>query len=90
MHHFRAKLPNHFNLPKRIERLGELAYNLWWTWSAEAERLFRLIDSDLWEEVYHNPIRFLREVHRQQLNAVTYDRYFLGFYDRLTCQRQCS
>ena len=25
-----VKTPNHFHLPKRIEKLGELAYNLWW------------------------------------------------------------
>jgi starch phosphorylase len=82
MHHFRSKLPNHFNLPKRIERLGEFAYNLWWTWNPEAERLFRLIDQDLWEEANHNPVVFLRQVARARLNAVTYDRYFIGVYDK--------
>ncbi len=83
MDHFQAKLPNHFNLPKRIDRLGDLAHNLWWTWNPEAERLFRLIDFDLWEEVYYNPVHFLHEVERAALNAVTYDRFFLGHYDKI-------
>ena len=42
-----------------------------------------MIDSALWEQVYHNPISFLREVERSRLNAVTYDRYFLEQYDRV-------
>ncbi len=75
-------IPNHFSLPRRIERLGELAYNLWWTWNPDVQRLYKRIDSDLWEETTHNPIQFLRKVERAKLNAVTHDSYYLDFYDR--------
>ncbi len=27
-----APPPNHFQLPHRLRRLSDLAYNLWWTW----------------------------------------------------------
>lgn len=81
METFRAELPNHFSLPRRISRLSELAYNLWWTWSKDAQRLFIKIDRALWERTNHNPIIFLRQVERARLNAVIYDRYFLDFYD---------
>jgi len=74
--------PNNFSLPQRIERLGELAYNLWWTWNPDVQRLYQRIDIDLWEETSHNPIKFLRKVERAKLNAVTHDSYFLEFYDR--------
>jgi starch phosphorylase len=74
-------LPNHFSLPRRIERLGELAYNLWWTWNPDVQRLYKLIDSDLWERTSHNPIQFLRKVERAKLNAVTHDSYYLDFFD---------
>ena len=37
---FRTQLPDGFNLPKRLSRLGELAYNLWWIWQPEAARVF--------------------------------------------------
>lgn len=80
---FRAESPNHFSLPRRISRLGELAYNLWWTWNPESQRLFTRIDPELWERVYHNPVRFLRQVERPKLNAVTNNRYYLDFYDRM-------
>ena len=74
-------IPNHFSLPRRIERLGELAYNLWWTWNPEVQRLFAHIDNALWERSAHNPIQFLRRVERAKLNAVTHDSHFLGYYD---------
>ncbi|MBL7163379.1 MAG: alpha-glucan family phosphorylase [Anaerolineales bacterium] len=83
MKSFRAEPVNHFSLPRRIRRLGELAYNLWWTWKPDAQRLFRRIDHDLWERTYHNPVQFLRQIERAQLNAVAQDRHYLDFYDRI-------
>lgn len=82
MNVFRGHRPNNFELPERIARLGELAYNLWWTWEPEAQRLFSLINNNLWEETYHNPIKFLRTVKRAHLNSVTHDKFYLKFYDK--------
>lgn len=79
---FRTEIPNHFSLPRRINRLGELAYNLWWTWNPDAQRLYSRVDPELWEQTYHNPVLFLRQVERSKLNAVTNNRYYLDFYDR--------
>lgn len=76
-------IPSSFDLPRRILRLGELAYNLWWAWNPEAYRLFIRIDKDLWEQVYHNPVRFLKLVERAALNAVTQDRYYLEMYEHV-------
>jgi len=49
-------------MPARINRLYELAYNLWWSWHPEARVLYSTLDPDLWEEVGHNLVRFLSEV----------------------------
>jgi starch phosphorylase len=76
-------IPNHFSLPRRINRLSQLTYNQWWVWNPDTQRLFINIDRDLWERVYHNPVAFMRKVERARLNAVTNDRYFLDFYDRV-------
>ncbi|MEI8131803.1 MAG: alpha-glucan family phosphorylase [Leptolinea sp.] len=76
-------LPNHFSLPRRISRLSELAYNLWWTWNPEAQMLFSYIDKLLWERLLHNPVAFLRQVERARLNAVIGERNYLDFYDRV-------
>ncbi len=78
--------PNHFSLPRRVGRLGELAYNLWWICNQDAQRLYSQIDRSLWERVNHNPVLFLRRVERAQLNAATNDRYYLDLYDRVMRQ----
>ena len=80
---FHSKIPNHFDLPRRINRLGELAYNLWWTWHPEAERLFSRLDFDLWERLSHNPICLLRELERSILNVAAQDKSYLDRYDRI-------
>ena len=80
---YKAEIPNKFRLPRRINRLGDLAYNLWWTWNPDAQRLFIEIDRDLWERTNHNPIHFLSLVERAQLNAVTQNHYYLDHYDRI-------
>ena len=79
---FRGEQPNNFNLPEKLSRLADLAYNLWWTWEPEAQRLFEMIDPHLWEETYHNPVKFLRQVKRAQLNAVTFDPFYMSFFKR--------
>ena len=83
MESFRAEIPQTFSLPRRINRLGELAYNLWWSWHPEAQRLYSRIDRGLWEQVNHNPVLFLRKVERSALNAVINNRYYLEFYSRI-------
>ena len=71
------------SLPKRIGRLPDLAYNLRWTWHPEAQSLFSRIDYSLWEEVHHNPVQFLRQVKRPQLNAAISNVDYLQTYDRV-------
>ena len=83
MKQFRSKLPNGFNLPKRLPRLSELAYNLWWTWQPDAARLFGRLDYDLWERLGHNPIRMLREVGRPRLNQAAKNKSYLALYDQV-------
>lgn len=80
---FKTKLPSQFDLPRRINRLGELSYNLWWAWNPTALRLFNRIDNNLWEQVKHSPIRFLRELERPVLNAAAQDPDYLDLYDRV-------
>src|SRR5918911_5155988 len=68
-------------MPARISRLYELAYNLWWSWHPEAVALYADLDTALWEQVNHNPIRQLAEVDPQRLDAVAADTNYLARYD---------
>lgn len=67
-------------IPRRIGRLFELAYNLWWAWHPQGPDIFRALDSSLWEEVYHNPVRFLREVRQATLDKAAGSPEFLRQY----------
>ncbi len=75
--------PPVFSLPKQLAELGDLAYNLWWSWNPEALRLYRRIDPVLWERVEHNPVRFLQQVPRRNLNAAAQDNAYLENYRRV-------
>ena len=81
MNLFRARSNPSFVLPPRIQRLQELAYNLWWTWQPEATRLFGRLDYDLWESLGHNPILFLRKIEPQRLAQALEDPEYLALYD---------
>lgn len=83
MEPFRTQLPTPFDLPKRLDRLGDLVYNLWWTWQPEAVRAIGRLDYDLWERLGHNPIRLLREIGRARLNQTAQDPDYLAIYDRI-------
>jgi starch phosphorylase len=83
---FCKDFPNQFDLPKRIERLGEFAYNLWWAWNPNGMRLFLQLDRRLWETVSHNPIAFLHQIEPQRLNEVEKDTYYLEEYDRVMAE----
>jgi starch phosphorylase len=48
------------NLPAELEPLREITYNLWWTWEPDARKLFRHLDTELWERTNHNPVRMLQ------------------------------
>lgn len=70
-------------LPKRIEKLGEIANNLWWSWNTDFLRLFKKIDIDLWETSHKNPVKFLRLVAQEKLEEITKDTSFLKEYDKI-------
>ncbi|MBN1690393.1 MAG: alpha-glucan family phosphorylase [Dehalococcoidia bacterium] len=68
-------------LPERISGLGELAYNMWWSWHPEARNLFRRLDRLLWKNTAHNPVRLLTEIPYHQLVACAEDANYLTSYD---------
>ena len=70
-------------IPQRIARLRELAYNLWWSWHPEAQELYRQIDPELWEQDYHNPVDFLRDVRQRRLEAAAANPDYLRRYDQV-------
>jgi glucan phosphorylase len=68
-------------LPARIARLNELAYDLWWSWNAEAREVFRDLDYPLWRFTDHNPVLLLHLVEPERLEHSAQDEEFLRLYD---------
>ena len=72
-------------LPKRIEKLSEIANNLWWSWNTEFLKLFKMIDLDLWESIDKNPTKFLKLVSQEKIEKMAGDSEFLKEYDKVVC-----
>ena len=67
-------------LPAAIDRLPELAYNLWWSWRPDARELFARLDVDLWKQLNHNPVKMIREVAQSSLDQAATDQAYLAAY----------
>ena len=73
-------------LPPELERMGELANNVLWTWDPTIRSLFRRLDPTLWEATDQNPVRLLGEVSQDRLNAAANDPRYRALYRR-ACER---
>jgi len=71
----------HARLPRRIMRLEQLAYNLWWSWNRNARDLFKRMDRTLWTTSRHNPVKMLIETSAENLAVLAKDPTFLRQYD---------
>jgi starch phosphorylase len=67
-------------LPPAMERLRELAYDLWWSWAPQATRLFAWIDPEHWRR-YHNPVQLLINVEPHQWARLLADPEFRRAYE---------
>jgi starch phosphorylase len=70
-------------IPDRIQRLTDLADNLWWSWHRPARNLFKAVSYPLWKSTRHNPVQMLQQVSPERLEAVARDPDFLALYDRV-------
>lgn len=74
------------SLPKPLEPLRKLAYNLHWDWNVETKDLFRRLDRDLWESSRHNPVLMLGTISQARLIEVAEDEGFLAQMERASRQ----
>src|SRR4051812_33748642 len=71
------------DLPPSLAPLLELARNLWWTWHPDAVDLFRRLDRDLWDQVYHNPIKLLGAIDQAKLLKASTNEGYLAHLARI-------
>src|SRR3712207_4668159 len=76
-------------LPPAVARLGELAYNLLWTWDHNLRSIFRRLDPILWKECGNNPVLMLGRISQDALERAASDPRLLTLYRR-ACERHDS
>ena len=64
-------------IPVELEKLSEIARNIWWAWNFEATELFRDLDPELWKECGQNPVLLLDRMSYEKLEALTKDKVIL-------------
>jgi glycogen phosphorylase len=69
-------------LPERINRLEELAHDLWWSWTLDARNVFRRLDYPLWRRTAHNPVLMLKLVSQDAIDRGLANPEWLTLYDR--------
>ena len=74
------------SVPEALQKLDELAHNIWWVWNEDAKALFKEIDPDMWTQVRHNPIMMLQRLGYDKLESMSKDQLFLdkmnAIYDK--------
>jgi starch phosphorylase len=65
-------------LPKALEPLRRVVYDLHWSWNHAAIRLFRRLDQELWEASGHNPVLMLGTISQDTLDRAAADPAFLA------------
>ena len=64
-------------LPSELKCLDELAHNMWWAWNYEARNMWKSLDSDLYEEVGHNPVMLLDRLSYERKEAIVKDKVIM-------------
>ncbi|HET7732875.1 MAG TPA: alpha-glucan family phosphorylase, partial [Paludibacter sp.] len=69
------------NLPASLDKLEEIAQNIWWVWDSKAKNLFRRIDREAWIEAASNPVLLLNILKYEKLIAMGNDAEFIKKVD---------
>ena len=65
------------NIPVELQKLEELAHNMWWAWNHSARSLFTHLDPALYEECGQNPVLMLERLSYERLSELSKDKDIL-------------
>ncbi len=64
-------------LPEVLAPLLRLSHNIWWSWNADAQELFRSIDPKRFVALNYNPVALLETLDPNRIQELTTDKAFL-------------
>ena len=70
-------------LPQSLQRLDELANDLWYSWNRATRTLFARLNPALWAAVGHSPKHFLRSIDQRHLEQAVDDPVFVNTFHRV-------
>jgi len=70
-------------LPENLHRLYELASNVWSSWNHDAIELFYRIDSRIFREANHNPLKLLHSLSKEKLSDLSGDMGFISEVEKV-------
>ena len=73
-------------LPKKLEPLRVIVYNLYWSWNQDSIELFRRMDRKIWEQTNHNPVQLLDKISQERLDELSNDDGFVSHMNRVYLQ----
>ena len=73
-------------LPKALDPLRDIAYNIWFSWNWEAVQLFIRMDVEYWDKTYQNPALMLGVVPQERFEELARDEGFLATMNRVHAQ----
>jgi len=79
----RFSLEVNARIPESLRRLRELASNLVYSWDRDLRRLFRYLDSDLYDDCSGNLKLFLRRVAQSRIDQAAEDPTFRRAYNQV-------
>ena len=64
---FKTNFYHQRELPENLQFLDALSWNFYWSWKPEAAKLFRELDSSLWDKCEQNPRLLLKKISELRL-----------------------
>lgn len=71
------------HLPEKLQKLDELAHNLWCGWNQSAKDLFRSLSPELYTQLNHSPIDMLRNLDYDTLKELAEDEEIIARMDKV-------
>ena len=72
------------NLPANIDKLEEIANNLWWSWNYEARELFiEIAGKERWNELNENPVHMLQMLPLDVMRSFSHNEDFVQKLNRV-------
>ncbi|RPJ09482.1 MAG: alpha-glucan family phosphorylase [Spirochaetaceae bacterium] len=84
------------SIPPELDRLRDIASNVWWSWNTDAHELFSLLGSVQYDKLGHNPIALLETINpKKLLDAASNENYIqlyknvVAKFEKYTSQQKC-